>query len=243
MIIKIIKKIKFYIKVFILKIIPSYNFKRGSIFWLISSEKRFGGYVTNVKRNKVSKLDPRSSKEISYGGMTGGDRMMIHGYARHYSNYLKQFLNVDTKNLNILEIGILNGTGLSIWSSLFPEGNIFGGDIDLQHFESNLNNLKKKGAFVQKEPKIFEFDQLDPNYINNDFLQSYEFDIVFDDGLHSKQSILNTLEFFYPLLSKKFLYIIEDVTFDIAQDIKNIALNSNVEVFGELVIISSKHLK
>ena len=118
----------------------------------------------------------------------------------------------------------------------------------------NLNNTLRD-SLLQEEPFVYahlvKFEKpiktltgrsgrRQDDYV---YVTDGSFDIVFDDGLHSKQSILNTLEFFYPLLSKKFLYIIEDVTFDIAQDIKNIALNSNVEVFGELVIISSKHLK
>ena len=55
---------------------------------LSAIEKKYGGFVSGVKRNSVSEKDPRSTEELERGGMTGGDRMFFHSYGDTYSNYL-----------------------------------------------------------------------------------------------------------------------------------------------------------
>lgn len=59
----------------------------------------------------------------------GGDRMnsIYHNYSKIYSAYLLKFLD---KKINLVEIGILNGIGLSIWCDIFKDSNIYGLDID-----------------------------------------------------------------------------------------------------------------
>ena len=48
----------------------------------------------------------------------------------------------------LVEIGILLGTGLAIWSDLFTKRRIIGLDIDPFNFNDNLEGLKAKGAFT-----------------------------------------------------------------------------------------------
>ena len=47
-------------------------------------EEHYGGYHTNVPRNVVSDLLPPDIK-LNPSGMTGGDRMTAHKYAKNYS--------------------------------------------------------------------------------------------------------------------------------------------------------------
>ena len=54
----------------------------GTAEWLVGTEIKYGGMVTNVKRNKVSPKDPRTNEQLRSGGMIGGDRMLYHGYAQ-----------------------------------------------------------------------------------------------------------------------------------------------------------------
>ncbi len=79
---------------------------------------KYRGCTTNLKRTKVSPLDPRSHGEISTGGMTGGDRKLVHGYAPHYANHLSRFHG--NNNLAVLEAGKPKGTDMTIWCDLFP---------------------------------------------------------------------------------------------------------------------------
>ena len=182
----------------------------GSSEWLIRTEIKYGGIVCGVSRTKVSSCDPRDRKSIKRGGMEGGDRMLHHGYAEKYAQFLRTLVQ-NTKPITLVEVGILMGTGLAIWCDLFPDGRILGFDIDLSHFHRNFDSLVKKGAFIENQPELYEFDQLANNkeYLNS-ILLGDEVDICIDDGLHSDEAILNTFENLEPFLSDNFVYFIED---------------------------------
>ena len=181
----------------------------GTADWLIRTEVFYGGYVTDVVRRRVSNLDGRSAEQLASGGMTGGDRMLHHGYAPAYSHYLMNFFGVS--NLTITEFGILRGTGLAIWCDLFPEARVMGLDIDLGHFESNRAALEQRGAFKRNKPELHEYDQLISGEGRlRQILDGRTLDVVIDDGLHSPESIITTWRSTLPFLSPRFAYIIED---------------------------------
>ena len=177
---------------------------------LIDLEENFGGYHTNVPRNKISELTPADIK-LNPAGMTGGDRMTKHGYAKHYAKHLSRFVKDNDKPYTILECGILKGTGLATWSALFPNAEIIGLDIDLSHTKNNLDFLKSRGAFKTSKLELYEFDQFADNklYIK-EILKDRKIDIAIDDGFHSDFTILNTLNNLIPFLNKDFVYFIED---------------------------------
>ena len=179
--------------------------KVGSVQWLQQMEEKFGGYHNTVPRNKVSPLAPKT--KLNPAGMSGGDRMTRHGYATYYSKHL-----IDRDNINtIVECGILKGTGLAIWSQLFPNADIIGLDIDISHAQNNLQFLKDKGAFQHKEPELYEYDQFADNKNNiNQILKGRKIDLAIDDGHHSDISIINTLDTLMPHLNSNYVYFIED---------------------------------
>lgn len=104
----------------------------GSAPWLIGAEMQFGGVVTDVPRNKVSPRDPRTEAQLRSRGMSGGDRMLHHGYAETYSRHLRPYV-ASRRPITLAEFGILQGGGLAIWCDLFRTGRILGFDIDLGH--------------------------------------------------------------------------------------------------------------
>lgn len=183
--------------------------QRGAAEWLIRSEVSYGGFVTGVARKKVSRLDRRRTEDLAFGGMTGGDRMLHHGYAKTYARYLKPFLN--HKPLVLAEFGILKGTGLAIWCDLFPDARVVGFDIDLGHFEDNRPHLERRGAFRLNRPEVHEYDQLiEGGPILERVLGPQTLDVVMDDGLHSLESIVLNWRSVKPFLSPTFVYFIED---------------------------------
>jgi hypothetical protein len=177
---------------------------------LIELESLYGGFIKNVPRKKVSPLDHRTTAEINRGGMTGGDRMSpnYHNYSPIYEKYLQKF--DQNQDLTIVEIGILKGTGLAIWSTLFPNSKIIGLDIDPSLALSNLDFLKNKGANIDNI-EIHELDQLiDFSESLKGILKNKRIDIMIDDGLHSDLAILNTIKHTLPFLNENFTYLIED---------------------------------
>lgn len=208
----------------------------GSDKWLIATEIKYGGRVENVPRNKVSSKDTRTKFELNRGGMVGGDRMLYEGYAKKYSEYLAPFLN--DESVTLIEVGILKGSGLAVWCDLFKNGRIIGLDIDLEHIKSNMHNLKQRNAFKYNNPELYEYDQLnDNNEFLRTILKSDTVDICIDDGIHSNDSIITTLNSVYSHLSERFVYFIEDNK-NVHKHIQCIYPGLNIEVKGELTIIT-----
>jgi hypothetical protein len=209
----------------------------GSVDWLIGTENKYGGFASNVKRNKVSPKDPRSVKQIRRGGMTGGDRMLHHGYAKKYSEYLLPYVKKG-ESVTLVEFGILKGTGPAIWCDLFQNGRIIGLDIDLGHINGNMEHLKNLGAFRKNEPELYEVDQfLDNTKYLGTIMKNDRIDICIDDGFHSCESILNTMNSVTPYLSAQFVYFIEDNK-DVHREIRFIYPNYAVDFKGEFTIIT-----
>ena len=210
---------------------------RGSADWLALCELKMGGLQKYVSRNKVSDYDPRTQEMISIGGMTGGDRMICHNYSGVYERYLSSFIN-NTNNPAILECGILKGTGLAVWSELFPTAHLIGLDIDLDHTKSNLDFLRSRGAFEHNTLSLLNFDQFLPDTKElEELLGPQKLDIIIDDGFHSDETILNTLRALKPLFAKKFVYFAEDNA-TVFPKIKNQFPEFSVESFGQMTVIT-----
>lgn len=178
--------------------------------WLVQTENRYGGVQKGVPRKTVSPLDPRTSKELGQGGMIGGDRMSVHGFAPSYAEHLLSFVR-SGQRVVLIEAGILKGTGLALWSDLFPSGRIIGLDIDLSHVRENLPELKSRGAFRGGNPELCEYDQfVDESEKVRRLLGGERIDIYIDDGFHSDQSILQSFASVQPFLAKRCVCFIED---------------------------------
>ncbi len=209
----------------------------GTIEWFIGTEIKYGGIETNVPRNKVSPKDPRTKEQISLGGMVGGDRMLHHGYAEKYSEYLLPYVK-KCNPVTVVEFGILKGTGLAIWCDLFQNGRILGLDIDLSHINGNMDSLKNLGAFKKNQPELYVFDQfLDNTEYLSTILKGDSIDICIDDGFHSIESILSTMRSTLPYLADEFVYFIEDNE-DVHREIKRLYPDLLVENKGHFTIVS-----
>ncbi len=211
----------------------------GTVEWLIGTEIKYGGRVYFVPRNRVSPKDPRTKKQLSRGGFTGGDRMLFHGYAKKYSEYLLPCVKKD-KPMTVVECGILKGTGIATWCDLFQNGRVLGLDIDLGHINNNMDKLKHLGAFRENKPELYEFDQfLDNTKYFGTILKGDKIDICIDDGFHSIESILCTMKSVMPYLADEFVYFIEDNK-DVHKEIRSIYPDLVVDSKGELTVVSRK---
>jgi len=211
----------------------------GTEQWLISTEIRYGGISTGVAREKVSPHDRRGLDDRESNLVTGGDRMLHHGYAKHYVNFLQPYVQDRDRRIVICEFGILKGTGLAIWCDLFPNARCIGFDMDLSNIKKNMDNLLQLGAFSNNSPELFEYDQFvySSDYLK-EILDGDRIDIVMDDGHHSDDSILTTLTSVKPHLNKEFVYLIEDNPF-IHRKIKSNYKGCTLYSDSQLTVVTS----
>lgn len=215
-----------------------HRFERASADWLIHREIVYGGIQKNIRRRKVSPADPRSDASIQSGGMRGGDRMLFHGYAAVYSEFLKPLDR--SRRLTIAEIGILRGNGLAIWCDLFPNGRVLGFDIDTGHFEDNRQNLLDRGAFSANAPEIHTYDQfVQGEEILSEILQGDRIDVCIDDGCHLDEAIVCTMNSVMPHLSDDFVYFVEDNS-TVHKTIGSLYPDLNVISKGQMTIITRR---
>jgi len=210
---------------------------RGSPEYLIRQEKKYGGHISQVPRRRVSPRDPRTEEQVSSGGMSGGDRMEFHGYAKSYSRHLRKFLKNQPQVL--VECGILKGTGLAVWSELFPKTKLVGLDIDLSYTKENLPTLKSLGAFQSDNLTLAEFDQFKPdNNVLAKLLEKNSVDIVIDDGFHSNETAMNTFKAMEDYLTCNFVYFVEDIS-DFSHFFAKEETGYRVHSYGELTVIEN----
>jgi hypothetical protein len=125
-------------------------------------ETRFaGGINLKLRPVKPSPLDAEPNPVSVFDGhrMQAEGNPRVHNYAPTYAENLP---DTDSQ-IVIVELGILRGVGLAVWCDLFPNARVIGLDVDLSHFSENEANLRKRGAFQQNSPSVFEFDELAPD--------------------------------------------------------------------------------
>jgi len=186
-------------------------FNPGSVPWLIERESHFGGYFSQPQLLSWSPLDSRrTSAQGPLSGNEGGDRMARrrHGYSAGYSKWLRYFRK---KQLVIVELGVLRGTGLALWSDLFKDPLLIALDIDFQPFNESIEYLRGKGAFSERDPKLIVFDAYLPKMHELlATLGSEKIDIFIDDGPHDLPAVIATAASMRILMSERSVYIVED---------------------------------
>lgn len=154
--------------------------------------------------------------ERKFGGRTGpiltgdsyahgGDRMGQdgHGYAEAYAEWLPLSPRV------VVEVGILTGIGLAIWSELFPGSQVIGLDREPHHVR--WEDLRNRGAFPDRDPEVYRADQISITAGSvAAILNGRWVDVVIDDASHVDRLTLRTIEAFRPHLAPGSRYFVED---------------------------------
>jgi len=146
------------------------------------------------------------------------DKHTHHHYVQCF--YDEAFSKYQHLNLNFLEIGVLRGDSMKLWSDYFTNpNNIVGIDLFGRcSFQSVSESLRDYNV------KLHELDSINPE--KNKFdefksLYSTGFDIIIDDGHHAAISQIKTFNNFSKLMNSGGLYIIEDIH-DVDEIEKNI---------------------
>ena len=150
----------------------------------------------------------------------GGDRMQAarHNYAPIYAKHITELLKTGISTPTIAETGILTGTGLAMWTKLFPKSQVYGFDLNTTSYLSNREKMRELG-FKDDRVVVTPMDQMAETAKNQELLRSVlrsPPSIAIDDGYHIPQAGELTFLSFKPFLNEKFVYFIEDV---LVQDI------------------------
>jgi hypothetical protein len=92
-----------------------------------------------------------------------------------------------------------HGNSLRAWRDYFVNSNIYGIDID------------PNTMFEEDRIKTFCSSSMDSTKMNNILRGIGNLDVIIDDGLHTMEANIKTLEILFPYLNDGGLYIIEDV--------------------------------
>jgi demethylmacrocin O-methyltransferase len=102
------------------------------------------------------------------------------------------------KPINLLEIGIWEGSSLKMWAEYFSVGTITGFDID------------EKPQYESDKVNTFKGDQNNPFDLEDVNTAYGKFDIVVDDGSHECHHMIQSFKTLFPLLKQGGFYCIED---------------------------------
>ena len=126
----------------------------------------------------------------------GTDKEAKHKYCSAF--YDNAFCDLKDKKLNILEIGIQNGSSLVLWNEYFKNSIIYG--IDNTNFiNDRLDTYPRIKTIIQ--------DAYKKELTSNLPL----FDIIIDDGPHTLESQIKFINNYFKKLNKNGKLFIEDV--------------------------------
>ena len=120
----------------------------------------------------------------------------------HYFDVYQHFFNpFREKGVRLLEVGIYSGGSLEMWCDYFgPSAQIYGVDIE-----------PACQAYANEQIQVHIGDQADPGFWQSFKEKVAPLDIIIDDGGHTTQQQIVTLESLLPHLRPGGIYIIEDI--------------------------------
>lgn len=121
----------------------------------------------------------------------------IHNYCVKYQKYLP-FNRYD--NLNIMEIGVLDGKSLLTWKDYFYRSQILGIDIN-----PDCKKFEEPGISIEIG------SQADGAFLSRTWQQYGPFDMILDDGSHMNEHVIYSFEHLFDSVKSGGVYIIEDV--------------------------------
>jgi SAM-dependent methyltransferase len=114
-----------------------------------------------------------------------------------YTRHLEQFRN---RPVRVLEIGVYRGGGLEMLSAyLGPQAKLVGLDIDQDAVRA-----------VRGRYPVVLGDQSDPAVLRKLNEEHGPFDVIIDDGGHTMEQQIATIETLFPLLNDGGVFVVED---------------------------------
>ena len=144
------------------------------------------------------------------------DKNNPHTYLSMYDKYFEPYLNKDIK---VLEIGVLRGESLKLWSHRFTlDSMIIGVDLFTRpgcSFDKVQRNVKGYSNIILEDVDSFNDGvyqvQIRDRFFSKLKENNIKFNVIVDDGCHSPEAQIQTFNNFKPFLSNDGVYIIEDI--------------------------------
>ncbi len=156
----------------------------------------------------------------------GTDKNYLHSYIETYEEIFSHYKN---KKINFLEIGIQFGGSMILWQDYFHLSDLY--FIDNQDIIDD--NIKK--VIDHRRSRIYKMDAYTNNAITTLKKDNKEgFDIIIDDGPHTKESQSLFIKKYFKLLNVGGILVIEDVDYLNLSFLKNQVpseLKNNIEIF------------
>ena len=131
------------------------------------------------------------------------DKGTTHSYIEVYEELLKPYR---TKAKNILEIGLMSGESLRMWTEYFS-GDVHGIDCS----ETPVDGLADLRPAIQEGIlKIWIGDASDPATIEK-YFKGIKFDVVIEDASHDVEQQLKIYSILKDYMAEGSIYIVEDV--------------------------------
>ncbi len=148
--------------------------------------------------NLLTEFNLNSNFSINSYEAGGTDKNTCHSYIEHV--YEKEFKPYREKEIELLEIGIETGGSLKLWKEYFLNAkSIVGVDISDEKIDQRYRNI---------DGVTMNFGDAYDQKFSDQFGQ---FDIIIDDGPHTLESQLKSIELYLPKLKQHGLFIVEDV--------------------------------
>lgn len=130
------------------------------------------------------------------------DKGSTHDYITVYEKIFAPYRNTAK---NILEIGLMSGESLRMWSEYFA-GTVYGIDCDIKP----INGQADLTGAINDGMNILIGDAADPYFIEDCF-KEIKFDVVIEDANHDIEQQLQIYTTLMPYMAKGSIYIIEDI--------------------------------
>ena len=156
--------------------------------------------------NKLQEIIEKFNLGIKDNPEYGTDKGFPKSYIDEF--YEKSFSGLVDKDITLVEIGVRSGSSLKMWREYFSKAKIIGIDnfSDLNNHQIPINN-----SWIYNEDVQFicgdAYDKDVSDRIEN-------IDILIDDGPHTFESHVKTLELYLPKINLDGMVIIEDVSYN-----------------------------
>jgi len=131
------------------------------------------------------------------------DKNTVHSYLPLYQKLL---IGKKETAKNVLEVGILHGGSIKLWSDFFTNANVYA--IDIMNINSIWGEIRDTHDIILHTST----DAYDNRFFTNNFLnKNIKCDFMLDDGPHTLESMKQFIKLYSQIMTDDGILIIEDV--------------------------------